>query len=97
MNTARKHWPKGTWMRLQSPDTLRALMNQYNLSLGLLAEYSNCSKGFISHLLSGRRSSCTPKLADRIARALHVPTEVLFMPNVPTSSTPSDKQKGAAA
>ncbi|PEH79591.1 transcriptional regulator [Nocardia sp. FDAARGOS_372] len=64
-------------MKLRSPDTLRALMNQDDFSLARLARYADCSKGFISHLLMGRRSSCTPQLAQRIAEALHVPVEVL--------------------
>lgn len=93
----RKRWPKGTWMRLRSPDTLRALMNQDNFSLGRLAIYSSCSKGFISHLLSGRRSSCTPKLAGRIAEALNVPLEVLFDVRLSTGDTSPDKQDGTAA
>ena len=80
-------------MKLRSPETLRALMNQYDISLGLLADYSGCSKGFISHLLAGRRSSCTPILADRIARSLHVPTTVLFEAKQSTISTSSDNQK----
>lgn len=84
-------------MRLRSPDTLRALMKQSSLSLGDLAELSGCSKGFISHLLSGRRSSCKPGLADRIAKSLHVPTEVLFEARVSTTSTPGDNRKATAA
>lgn len=95
--TYRKRWPRGTWMRLRSPDTLRALMKQDNFSLGRLAVYSSCSKGFISHLLSGRRSSCSPKLAVRIAEALNVPLEVLFEAKASTSSMPNDRQKGTAA
>lgn len=78
----RNHYPKGTWMKLRSPDTLRALMNQDDFSLARLARYADCSKGFISHLLMGRRSSCTPQLAQRIAEALHVPVEVLFEPRL---------------
>ena len=91
--TFRKRWPRGTWMRLRSPDTMRALMAQYNMSLGLLADYAGCSKGFISHLLAGRRSSCTPKLAERISRSLHVPVEVLFEVKMSTDSTSIDAQK----
>jgi transcriptional regulator with XRE-family HTH domain len=84
-------------MRLRSPDTLRALMKQSSMSLGDLAELAGCSKGFISHLLSGRRSSCKPVLADRIAKSLHVPTEVLFEARVSTSSTANGNRKATAA
>ncbi|MBX4168092.1 helix-turn-helix domain-containing protein [Rhodococcus sp. DMU2021] len=72
-------------MKLRSPETLRALMRQDDFSLARLARYADCSKSFISHLLSGRRSSCTPELAERIAEALHVPTEVLFEPKLSPS------------
>lgn len=84
-------------MRLRSPDTLRALMKQSSLSLGDLAELAGCSKGFISHLLSGRRSSCKPILADRIAKSLHVPTEVLFEARVSATGTTNDNHKASAA
>lgn len=76
-----KRYPKGTWMRLQSPDTLRALMAQRSFSMERLARYSGCSKSFVSHLTSGRKSTCTPDLAARIAEALEVPLEILFIPH----------------
>jgi transcriptional regulator with XRE-family HTH domain len=82
-------------MRLRSPATLRALMEQYNFSLGRLARYADCSKGFISHLLSGRRSSCTPELAARIAEALNVPLEVLFEVKRSPSAGQNDKERAA--
>lgn len=72
-------------------------MKQSNLSLKDLGDLVGCHKSFISHLLSGRRSSCTTDTADRIALALHVPTEVLFQPKMSTSSTLSDKQQATAA
>lgn len=92
-----KRWPKGTWMKLRSADTLRALMEQDDFSLGRLARYADCSKGFISHLLAGRRSSCTPELAARIAEALGVPVSVLFDARVSTSGKPNNSQQGSAA
>lgn len=78
-------------MRLRSPATLRALMEQYEFSLSRLARYADCSKGFISHLLAGRRSSCTAQLAERIAEALNVPTEVLFEARMPPTGMPNGK------
>lgn len=84
-------------MRLRSPDTLRALMKQSNISFGQLADYVGCSKGFISHLLAGRRRSCKPETAGRIAGVLHVPLEVLFDVHQSTSNTSNDKQKVTAA
>lgn len=85
--TRRTRWPNGTWMKLASPDTLRALMQQRGFSYDRLARYAGCSKGFISHLTSGRKSTCTPALAENIAEALDVPLRVLFVPAVATASS----------
>ncbi|WP_367576186.1 helix-turn-helix domain-containing protein [Mycobacteroides abscessus] len=93
----RNRWPKGTWMKLRSADTLRALMEQDKFSLGRLARYAGCSKGFISHLLSGRRSSCTPELAERIAEALHVPIAVIFDPKMSTTDISTDNHQRTPA
>lgn len=79
-----KRHPRGTWMRLQSADTLKALMAQRSFSMERLARYSGCSKSFISHLTQGRKTTCTPELAERIAEALDVPTEILFVSKVST-------------
>lgn len=78
---SRRRWPKGTWMRLTSPDTLRALMAQRGLSYETLARYAGCSKSFVSHLTSGRKNTCTPQLAERIAEALQVPLAIIFVPS----------------
>ena len=80
-------------MKLRSADTLRALMEQDAFSLARLARYAGCSKGFISHLLSGRRSSCTPPLAERISEALHVPTTVLFELRLTPTSMSTDSHR----
>lgn len=79
---SRKRWPKGTWMKLTSSDTLKALMEQRRFSHEQMSRYAGCSRGFISHLTSGRKKSCTPQLATRIAEALDVPLELLFAPQV---------------
>lgn len=78
-------------MKLKSADTLRALMEQDDFSLGRLARYAGCSKGFISHLLSGRRRSCSTELGRRIAEALDVPVAVLFEVRVSPTEGRSDR------
>lgn len=93
----RKRWPKGTWMRLASADTLTALMAQRGLSMSTLGRYAGCSKGFISHLTSGRRRACTPELATRIAEALQVPVEILFVPSTSSTSVQNGKRRTVAA
>lgn len=72
-------------------------MEQYDFSLGRLARYADCSKGFISHLLAGRRSSCTPHLAERIAEALNVPLEILFDPRMSPAGMSFDKKRNGSA
>ncbi|MFI5426106.1 helix-turn-helix domain-containing protein [Aeromicrobium sp. UC242_57] len=66
-------------MKLTSPDTLKALMDQKNFSYERMARYAGCSKSFISHLTSGRKASCSPLLAENIAEALEVPLSILFV------------------
>lgn len=92
-STRRARWPKGSWMKLTSPDTMRALMHQRGFSYDRLARYAGCSKGFISHLTSGRKSTCTPALAENIAEALDVPLRVLFVPGLSAVSGRSIKEQ----
>lgn len=73
-------------MKLTSPDTLKALMDQRGFSYERLARYAGCSKSFISHLVKERKSSCSPLLAENIAEALEVPLSLLFVPFVSTDS-----------
>lgn len=67
-------------MRLQSGDTLRALIRQRGLNQSRLAADAGCSPSFINGLCAGAKTSCSDALADRIAEALEVPTDVLFAP-----------------
>jgi transcriptional regulator with XRE-family HTH domain len=80
-----KTYPKGAWMRLTSPEMLRATMDRRNFSMARLARYAGCSKSMIGHLCSGHKKTCTPSLATRIAEALDVPAELLFVPSLSTS------------
>lgn len=68
-------------MKLRSRSVLRALMDQNGLSLTDVAKAAQCTRGFISHLTSGRRHSCSTDVALRIAGALSVPLNVLFVAN----------------
>lgn len=97
MSTARRRWPKGTWMKLTSADTLRALMAQRGFSYERLARYSGVSKSFISHLTAGRKRTCLPSTAEHIAEALDVPLEILFVPSVSAGSGRTDRRHGRDA
>lgn len=67
-------------MRLQSGDTLRALIRQRGLNQTRLAAAAGCSASFINGLCAGTKSSCSDALGARIAAALEVPATVLFVP-----------------
>lgn len=81
-------------MRLNSADTLIALMKQRGYSHARLGRYAGCSSGFISHLTKGRKSSCSAELAERIAEALDVPSELLFTRGHSLDGRSSPKHKG---
>lgn len=86
MRAQRKRWPKGTWMRLKSGKILRGLMDTQGLSNADVAISAGVGRTFISALVVGRRTSCTPKVAERIAERLQVPLEVLFEPKQSAAS-----------
>lgn len=90
-------WPKGSWMRLQSGDTLRAIINQRKFSMSRTGRYSGCSKSFIHALCSEEKTSCTPQLAERIAEALDVPIGLLFVLEESTTSGRSGSHRGMTA
>lgn len=51
-----------------------------------LARRVGVSQAFISYLASGKRNSCTPEVAERIAEVLGVDVTVLFDPEDATSA-----------
>jgi transcriptional regulator with XRE-family HTH domain len=88
---SRKRWPEGTWMKLRSGGLLRELMNTKGLSNADVAISAGVGRTFVSALVNERRTSCTPKVAERIAERLEVPLSVLFDPRVSAAS-----RRGAA-
>jgi transcriptional regulator with XRE-family HTH domain len=96
----------GNWVRTTTtarlrvqPGTLRAALagisqRQLAKDLGLR------SNGMIGHLLSGRRTSCTPKLAERIAEVAGVEFDALFVLVTPLTKSRTacrDEARGTAA
>jgi transcriptional regulator with XRE-family HTH domain len=84
-------------MRLISKERLKRQMQLKGYSLGALAEDVKVSKGFISHLTAGRKTTCTPRVAEEIARRLEVDLEILFVPSVSIDSGRVDQRQKAAA
>ena len=93
----RTRWPKGTWMRLISPERLRAQMLRKDVSYQDLADAAGVSKGFISHLCRGRKKTMTPRVADAIARRLDMDLELLFVPSISIDSARPVQQRKVAA
>ena len=99
MSAQHRRWPKGTWMRLKSGALLRELMNTKRLSNEAVGRHAGVQRTFISALVNERRTSCTPKVAARIAERLEVPLEVLFVPRASAASVKNGKRqtRGKAA
>lgn len=82
----RPRWAKGTYMRLRSGATLRALMDQNGKSLRDVGRYANRHWTFIGQLVREERRTCKPEVAEHIADLLNVPLAVLFDAS-PSSTT----------
>lgn len=95
MSTPRTRYPKGTWMRLTSGKILRGLMDTKRLSNAQVAMSAGVGRTFISALVNGRRTSCTPAVAHLIAERLEVPLEVLFVPRASAFSGHNSTGKAA--
>lgn len=105
--TQPKRYSKGCFMKLKSIELLRAFVVtkedleafrdgkpvQPKITQRNLARKSSVHPSFINHLTAGRKTTCDPATAERIAEALGVPLEVLFMPNEPTAKRCRVNQK----
>lgn len=92
----RRRFPKGTYMQLISAERLRSFVGpepEKKMSGRRLARAIDKHASFIDHLLSGRSKSCKPVTAQRIAEALDVPLELLFVPATASTTTPNVKEK----
>lgn len=101
--------PKGTYMQIKRDVLSEYVLNRADMDLinagkehkvnarkisqGLLAEKVGVHPSFINHLTAGRRSSCTPEVAVKIAEALEVPLMVLFVPKKPNVDMSSQNQR----
>jgi transcriptional regulator with XRE-family HTH domain len=81
-------------MRLQSGDTLKALISQRRLNQSRLAAAAGCSASFVNGLCAGTKTSCSDALAARIAEVLEVPTDVLFIPTQSRDAVHNIPQSG---
>lgn len=111
MRRRRSTWPKGTYMRIKREVLREYVLNRADMDLinagkehkvnprkisqGLLAEKVGVHPSFINHLTAGRRSSCNPDVAEKIAEALEVPLMVLFVPESSTAGSNAGASRAA--
>ena len=67
-------------MRPKSGAALREIIRQ-DYSLADFAVIAGCSRSMINGLCTGEKASCGDELAGRIAEALGVSVDVLFVPS----------------
>lgn len=67
-------------MRLRDSETLRAYIRLLRISERGLAERAGVGHATVNHLLSGRRTTCAPRTAVAIERALGCPPGLFFVP-----------------
>lgn len=66
-------------MIVRSPDALAQAMTYRNYSVRKLAEAVGVHRSTIGHLRSGARRNCDPETAKRIAAAVQMPIDFLFV------------------
>jgi len=84
-------------MQITHPATLKALIQQRGIRNAGLAAEVGCGRSFIGHLVAGRRTGVSPELARRIAEALDVPEDILFVAAASASSGEPDRTQQDAA
>jgi len=68
-------------MRVRDRETLRAYIRLAGLSERSLAARAGIGHATVNHLLSGRRTTCSPDTAAAIAAVLGCPQGVFFAPS----------------
>jgi lambda repressor-like predicted transcriptional regulator len=81
-------------MRLRNRHELIARMEERDVSVRELARWAACHPSMIGHLRTGLLTSCTPKLAARIEKALGVEPGTLFEAPPKRSSSAPQRTEG---
>lgn len=70
-------------MKLRNPESLRAFVGKGEgrvITVVELAKQLDRTRSTIDHLLSGRRSFCSPELAAQVEEIIGVPPGIIFLP-----------------
>lgn len=86
---------------IRDAEQLDNLMRERKVTNATLAEYAGCSTAAVGHLRSGKRNKARPDIASKIALALEVDPDELFIGTMPHMAgdpvTPIPKQRGPIA
>lgn len=85
-------------VHLRDSNLLKQYMTYKDWTIRELADLVGVSKTTIGDLRTGERSYCNPRVAKKIAKALDVPVEVLFLtkPSTVSRETCRPSKKKAA-
>lgn len=79
-------------MQLRDGAALKKAMEEQGMSYRRLARYAGCSPSFIAHLTHGRKTTCTPRLAQRIVQGLGIDDlGLLFVVKVSSDTIRSER------
>lgn len=79
MYVQRRRQAKGRWMKIRDRQLLINYMADRDISGARLGRHAECSRQFIHGLRAGTKSTCTPKVAERIEEALGLLKGTLFV------------------
>ena len=79
MYVQRRKQAKGRWMKIRDRQLLINYMTDRSVSGARLGRHAECSRQFIHGLRTGTKTTCTPKVAERIEEALGLLKGTLFV------------------
>lgn len=74
--------PGRLWVKLVSAQALRQYMEFRQETNRSLAAKAGVGPGIVGHLRSGKRTTCSPRVAQAIEEALACPPGFLFVPKL---------------
>lgn len=97
MYVQRRRQAKGRWMKIRDRQLLINYMADRSISGARLGRHAECSRQFIHGLRNGDKTTCTPKVAERIEEALGLLKGTLFVESKSPESGHAVKKQANAA
>lgn len=96
MYVQRRRQAKGRWMKIRDRQLLINYMADRTISGARLGRHAECSRQFIYGLRTGSKTTCTPKVAERIEEALGLLKGTLFVESKSPETGQTVKKRVAA-